>query len=188
MSLSSCARNFEQFCGFLQRAACKKSQLYHLGLFRVLDFEFSERFVQGQQIDLIVVGAIGEIRNINAMDVAATFLARLAAGVIDENPSYRLGGGCKEMASAVPVLFAVAIHQPQIRLVYQGSGLQRLPRLLLGELLSGQLSQLGIHQWQQIRSRLWIAMTNGIKYLRYLGHEVHNNAAAFIPPRGAPCR
>ena len=86
------------------------------------------------------------------------------------------------MTSAVPVLFAPAIHQPQIRLMDQGGGLKRLPRLLLGEFLSGQLSQLGIHQWQQIRSRLWIAMTNGIEQLRYFRHEVKHSAAAAAPP------
>ena len=73
MSLSSCARYFEQLCRFLQRAAGKKPQLHQFGLFGLLGFEFFDRFVQGQQIDLIVVGKIREIWNINALDVAATF-------------------------------------------------------------------------------------------------------------------
>ena len=47
-----------------------------------------------------------------------------------------------------------ASDQPQVRLVDQGRGLERLPRLLLGQLLRGQLAQLVVDQRQQLLGRL----------------------------------
>ena len=61
------------------------------------------------------------------------------------------------MAAAVPVLGLVRIHQPQIRLVDQGRRLQRLPRLLLGQLRRRQLPQFVVDQRQQLLGRRRIA-------------------------------
>ena len=44
-------------------------------------------------------------------------------------------------------------HQPQIRLMHQGRRLQRLPRLLLGQLRRRQLPQLVIDQRQKLLGR-----------------------------------
>ena len=66
------------------------------------------------------------------------FVALLAAGLLDQDAAHGLGGGGKEMAPAVPVSLRRA-DQPQVRLVDEGSGLQRLPRLFLGQLLAASL-------------------------------------------------
>jgi hypothetical protein len=52
-------------------------------------------------------------------------------------------------------------HQPQIRLVYQRRRLERLPRLLLRELLPREPAQLVIDQRQQLLGGLRIALLNG---------------------------
>ena len=57
----------------------------------------------------------------------------LAAGVLDEDAAHGLGRGGEEVAAAVPVLRRVAADQPEVRLVDQGRGLERLPGLLLGQ-------------------------------------------------------
>ena len=44
----------------------------------------------------------------------------------------------------------LAVHQPQVGLVDQGGGLQRLAGLLLGQLLGRQLAQLVVDQRQEL--------------------------------------
>ena len=65
------------------------------------------------------------------------------------------------MAAAVPLLDLLAIHQPQVGLVDQGRGLERLARLLLRQLLSRQLAQLVVDQRQQLLGGLRVALLDG---------------------------
>jgi hypothetical protein len=83
---------------------------------------------------------IASLRQIDAFHVPAAFLRLLAAGVVDQNPPHRLGSRSKEVAAAIPVLRLLNIHQPKVRLVDQGRGLQGLARLFLGQLLRRQLA------------------------------------------------
>jgi hypothetical protein len=50
------------------------------------------------------------------------------------------------MPATVKVLGLLDIHKPQVGLVDQGGGLQRLPGLLPGQLLRGELAQFVVHQ------------------------------------------
>ena len=51
--------------------------------------------------------------------------------------------------------------EPQVRLVDQGGGLERLAGLLLRELLGGQLAELVVDQRQEFLGRLGIALLDG---------------------------
>jgi hypothetical protein len=53
----------------------------------------------------------------------------------DEDAAHGLGGGGEEVSPAVPVLRLLHVHQPHVRLVYQGGGLKGLAGPLLGHLL-----------------------------------------------------
>ena len=80
----------------------------------------------------------------------AALRARLPPGTVDEDAPHGLGGRGEEMASAVPVRAVVGTDQPEVRLVNQGRGLERLAGLLLGQLLGGQLAQLVVDQGQEL--------------------------------------
>ena len=67
-----------------------------------------------------------------------------------ENPPHCLRGGGKEVASTIPLLGLVRIDQPEIRLVYQRGGLERLPRLLVSKLRRRELAQLVVDEWQEL--------------------------------------
>jgi hypothetical protein len=49
---------------------------------------------------------------------------------VDQHAAHSFGGGGEEVAAAVPVRGLFRVHQSQIRLVDQGSGLKCLARLL----------------------------------------------------------
>ena len=55
----------------------------------------------------------------------------------------------------------LAADQPQVRLVDQGGGLQRLAGLLLGQLLGRQLAQLVVDQRQELLGGVRIAALDG---------------------------
>jgi hypothetical protein len=71
-------------------------------------------------------------------------------GRFDQNSPHGLSRSSKEMPPTVPVLGLFYIHQPDVRLMHQGRGLQGLSRLLLRHFGGGQLAQFLIHQRQQL--------------------------------------
>ena len=62
----------------------------------------------------------------------------LATGGLDQNPPHRFSRGGEEVATAVPALKVICVHQPQISFVDQGRGLERLARASPGQSLGGQ--------------------------------------------------
>ena len=64
----------------------------------------------------------------------------------------------KKCPASIPVLGLLGIHQPDVRLMHQRRGLQRLARLLLGHLGGGQLPQFLVDQRQELLGRLRFAL------------------------------
>ena len=64
-----------------------------------------------------------------------------------------------------------ASDQPQIRLVDQGRGLERLAGLLLGQPLGGQLAQLVVDQRQELLGGLGVAVLDGREDARDVVHR-----------------
>ena len=69
--------------------------------------------------------------------------------------------------------------QPEVRLVDQGGGLERLAGLLLRQPLGGQLAQLVVDQRQELLGRLGVAL---LDRREDAGHVVHQR------PRSRPIR
>ena len=74
------------------------------------------------------------------------------------------------MATRIPMLGLLHVHQPDVHLVDQGRGLKRLPRLLLGHLLGRQLPQLVIDQGQELLRGLGVTLFNGGENAGNVGH------------------
>ena len=62
--------------------------------------------------------------------------APLPTCLFNEDPPHGRGGRGEEVPSRIPVRYGVNIDKPDVRLVNQCRGLQRLARLLLSQLLS----------------------------------------------------
>ena len=69
----------------------------------------------------------------------------------------------------------VGVHQPQVGLVDQGGGLERLARLLLGQPLRRQLAQLVVDQRQELLGGVRVALLDGGQDARDVAHEVKHN-------------
>jgi hypothetical protein len=62
------------------------------------------------------------------------------AGFIDQDAAYGLGRSGEEVPTTVPGLGLLRVDEPEVSLVDQGRGLERLTGLLLHEFLGGQLA------------------------------------------------
>ena len=82
----------------------------------------------------------GVLQALSRSLAAATFQRAFAACGVHEDPPHCLRRRREEVPATVPVLDFIDVHQPQIRLMHQRRRLERLPRLLLGQLLGRQLA------------------------------------------------
>ena len=133
MAIGGSDGDSEGLGGFLDRQPGEVAQFDHFALPPARSAANRSRLRPGPA-GLSSAGAriLEQAVEVDALQFAAVPYAVLAAGVFDENPPHRLGRRGKEVAAAVPVLrLRFASNQPQIRLVDQGRGLERLARLLL---------------------------------------------------------
>src|SRR5262249_14620305 len=96
--------------------------------------------------------------------------ALAVAGPVDEDPPHRLRRSAKKVPAAIPLLLLVRGDQPDVSLVHQGRGLQRLPGAFLTELLCGEFSQLVVDERQERVRGARIALLDGREDLRDLVH------------------
>src|SRR5262245_29650008 len=120
---------------------------------------------------------------IDTMPSAAALDASLASGVVDEDTPHGLSSGSEEVAAAVPVLRFLSFHQAQIGFMNKSRGLERLPRLLLRQLLRRQLAELVVDERQELLGGTGVALLDGGQNARDLGHS-----GQFTAPKAARLR
>jgi hypothetical protein len=74
------------------------------------------------------------------------------------------------VAAVGEVKRAVRPDQPQVGLVDQGGGVERLAGLFLGHVSGGQPAQLVIDHWEQLGDGLFVAGLDGVQDPRDLTH------------------
>jgi hypothetical protein len=109
----------------------------------------------------------------NPATTAAVPPRRLAARIVDQDETHGFGGSGKEVTAARELSIA---NQPQVCLMNQTGGLQRLPRFLLRQLLAGELAQLVIDQRQELLSGLKVALLDGGQDTGDVGHSSKHTA------------
>ena len=119
--------------------------------------QFAQGLVQSEEVKGLVVASKRLFVEFDTTHFRSTLQARVATSTLHENPSHGFCCCRKEMAAGIPMLRLLDIHEPDVCVVHQGRGLQRLPRSFLRQLGGGQLSELVIHQRQQLLRRRWIA-------------------------------
>src|SRR4051794_27062111 len=102
---------------------------------------------------------------------------RLAAGGVDQDDAHGLRGRGEEMTATGELAIA---DEPQVRLMDQGRGVERLARLLVRQPLGGQLAQLIVDQGQELLGDLRVA---GLDGREDAGDVVHGRRS---PGTGSP--
>ena len=96
---------------------------------RVLLLEGAERLVERNDLVVVVVGSEIEYAQRHGPTPAATFLALVLAGMVDEHAAHRLGRDAEEVPAVLP-RDRLVTEEPDIRLVDEGGGLERMARPL----------------------------------------------------------
>src|SRR5207248_7637883 len=93
----------------------------------------------------------------------------------DQDAAHGLSSRSEEVPAAVPRPFGVAHDEPEVGLVDQRGGLERLARLLLGQPGGCQLPQFVVHEWQQFGRGVRVAGRGRVKELGDVGHAAEGN-------------
>jgi len=121
----------------------------HLGNAWPLTLQATQSFIERNDLPgIFLSGQIGNLTNIQceaALTGSTTFLACPGAGVLDENPPHRVGGGGEEMTAAVPGEFGVG-DQPGVGLMNQSGRLQRVSGPLFAHALLRDFPQLIVYE------------------------------------------
>ena len=128
-----------------------------------------EGVVEGEEIVVRVGG--GRVGEVDPAEAAAPFLPGLAPGGLDQDVPHGLGCRGEEVAPAVPLAVRGVTDQPQVRLVHQGRGLERLPRRLVRQLPGRQATELVVDQGEQLLGRLTVALLDRRENPRRLAHR-----------------
>ncbi len=142
------------------REASKETELDQLGCLRVIAFQFAEGVIECEQVTGRVLDCARGLFEINPAGASASLERAPLACPFDEDPPHPFGCRGEEVAAAIPALNLVHVDQPDVCVVDQRRGLQRLPRLFVAEPLSRQFSQLIVHRRQELLRSLRFALLN----------------------------
>jgi hypothetical protein len=147
--------------GFPLRESREEAERYQLGGFWGVALELVEGVIEGHDLRGAGIHDAQRLVQFHPDTPAPVLGSPLATGPLHENPPHGLGRGGEEVAAAVPMLGLLRIHQPNVRLVDQGRGLERLAGLLLRHLLGSQFPQLVVDQRQKLFGGRGVAFFDG---------------------------
>ncbi len=170
VSVCSCERDPKGGSGLLDIQARKVPKADEFEDGGVFSFEFSQCFVDGQNLVRRRMHGHVDGVDVKPLTVSTPFLSVLAACLLNQDPSHGFGCGRKEVPARIPMPGSFDVHQTQVRLMDQGSCLQGLARLLLRHTCSGEFAQFLIHQRQQMLRSRCIARFDLLQDLRDVVH------------------
>ena len=144
---------------------------------------------RGQAIERVIecedgydIGSDGTFRIIerHTWKSVAPLARTVAARVVNQNPAHDLCRDSKEMGSVLPVHVAL-IDQPQIDLVHQRRGLERVPRPLAAKLSCRDPAQLFVDEREQLIERTLVAATPVAKERRHIARRGHQTVGVRGP-------
>jgi hypothetical protein len=149
------------------------AQLDQLGLDRPLRGKPLPCLVQRQEVFAELERSQVDLVEVLANHAAPVLAAALAACTLDQDAPHRLGSSGEETAATVPALFFIRADQPELRLMNQTGGFQRLPWFFLRQSLSGEPTQRVVYQGQQLPRGLWVGLLDGDQDLRDVWHPAN---------------
>lgn len=169
--MNSCVQRYAEHLGRLGYCEPRKEpELDQLRAERRFLGQPGQDFIQSQKVDGRHLG--GELVRIgvHSLPVAAVFETLLAASIVDEDAAHGLGSRREEVPSPLPVPSFVAADQPQVSLMDEGRGVERLPRRFVGELVPCQSAQLLIDERQKPAGGLRVALIDGAQQVGDITH------------------
>ena len=102
----------------------KEAESYQVRLRGIHGFQLLKCIIQRQQPLIAGTCFAQVVGHFDAMQATAPPDGMTSARVLDQDPSHRFGRSAKEVPSAIPFLWGVIAHQPQVGFVHKLSRLQ----------------------------------------------------------------
>ena len=146
-------------------------QLYKFSSRRVGCRQASQGFIQREQSIGFLLTWVGVIGQLNALEIAAVFIAPFAAGAVDQYMPH--GKRCRreEVCPALPMNIHVVTDQAKISFMDERGGLQSLSGLFLIEVSRGESAEFLVHKRQELLGGLRVPSVDGVQNLRDLVHK-----------------
>ena len=150
---------------FVNRQPSERTQLHDLRKLAIELFQPTERIVHRENGNLTHGLDLPRLVDLHMLDAVATFVRMTPPGVVDEDPADDLRRNAEEVRPVPPIDLPL-IYQPQVGLMNQRRGLERVSGAFMTQLPSSDATQLRIDQWQQPVEGLSIAPTPIIEQRR----------------------
>ena len=164
--------------GFLVGHAAKKFEQDDPGALWMGAFKFFQRRIDQQ--DLFVLGSSGEIQivKVETLLIASVLQARLAARVINQDPTHCLSRSAKKIGPVFPIPFPATPNQPKPGFMHEGGGLQSVAGRFVGHFCRRNMAKFLIYEWQQLFRGYGVARLRGIQNHRTLAHLVSSGSGS----------
>src|SRR5262245_22422396 len=126
IAVGTSAADPEDVGGLGERQPSERAELHQLGCPGVLASQIRERLVEGQQLITWRIDEDSVEVDSHAPPAAAALQALSVSGPIDQDSAHRLGCRGEEMPPPIEWAVRVGANKPQIGLMYERRGLERL--------------------------------------------------------------
>src|ERR1017187_5892220 len=134
----------ENIGDFLLSQSGEEAQFYNLGGPRLQLRQLLQGFLDGQEIFVPRLGPSLRRGERYSDVLAAPFFGAVSARVVDQDPAERLRCHGEEVGPILPRNRLGRSKEPEVQLVDEGRGLQRVVGAFLPEIIAGQQPQLAV--------------------------------------------
>src|SRR5215510_7204238 len=166
IALDRGGRNLHRFRGLFNGQPAEIAQFHDPRLLRVERLQPPERFIEREQIDVAFVSQAIRLTESQPVYAPASLGRPPVSRALDQDVTHSHGGDAEEVRPVLPIdLFF--INQPQVGLVNQVGGLERVTGALRAQIMPGQASQLTVDQRRQFIERGFVAIAPPDEELSY---------------------
>jgi hypothetical protein len=161
----------------VHREAREEAHLDDPGVLRVLGFEVFQGFIEGAKIHLSFVEDRQVVLERNPYAPMSALLAAARTGMVDENPSQRLGRYGEEMGPVTPLCTRL-IHELEVCFMDQRGRLQCVIGSLVAQHRLRQDPQFAVNLGQEPIRRPGVAVASSNEQAREVFRLTHRSASS----------
>src|SRR5262245_54108566 len=172
IALNRGGRNLHRFRRLFNGQPAEITPFRDPRLLRIERLHPPERVIEREQIDVAFVSQLIRLAESQPVLAPASLGRPPASRALDQDVAHSHGGDAEEVRPVLPIdLFF--INQPQVDLMNQVGGLERVTGALRAQIISGQASQLTVDQRRQFIERSFVAIAPPDEHLSYVRRGCH---------------
>ena len=160
MAFDRHGRHAQYFRRLFHGEAAEIAQFNNTAFLLVYLGELMKRLIQRDKFGAALHGPVDILVQREFLKIRATLSSPVRARVVNQDTAHHLRRDAEEMGAVLPVDPRL-IDQPQVSLVHQGSGLQRVIGAFAAQVVGGKAAQLIVDERQQGVNGFAVAAVSG---------------------------